>query len=78
MPPKPLQRFYLAIPFTDRGRNGPPSAEAGFVLTPLPEPPAAVLATYTPTGTAIAWEPSGGLTSATSGGRLAGTSLSRM
>ena len=61
VPPKPLQRFYLAIPFNDRGRNGPPGAEAGFVLTPLPESPAAVLATYTPTGTAITWEPSGGL-----------------
>lgn len=60
-PPRPLQRFYLAIPFNDRGRNGPPGAEASFVLTPLPESPAAMLASYTPAGTAVTWGPSGGL-----------------
>ncbi len=60
-PPRPLQRFYIAIPFNDRGRNGPPGAEAGFVLAPLPDPPRAVLASYTPSGTAVTWEPSGGL-----------------
>ena len=60
-PPRPLQRFYLAIPFNDRGRNGPPGAEAAFVLTPLPEPPTAVRAGYTPTASAVGWEPSGGL-----------------
>lgn len=59
--PRPLQRFYLAIPFNDRGRNGPPGAEAGFVLTPLPEPPTAVRAGYAPTASAIGWEPSSGL-----------------
>jgi hypothetical protein len=61
LPPKPLQRFYLAIPFNDRGRNGPPGAEAGFVITPLPEPPASLRAAYSPAGTVIAWDPSGGL-----------------
>ena len=61
LPPRPMQRFYIAIPFNDRGRNGPPGAETGFVLTPLPEPPHAVLASYAPAGTAVAWEPSGGL-----------------
>ena len=61
VPPKPLQRFYLAIPFNDRGRNGPPGTEAGFVLTPLPDAPTAIRASYAPAGTAIAWEPSGGL-----------------
>jgi hypothetical protein len=61
LPPKPLQRFYLAIPFNDRGRNGPPGVEAGFVMTPLPEPPADLRAAYAPAGTGIAWEPSAGL-----------------
>ena len=60
-PPRPLQRFYLAIPFSDRGRNGPPGAEAGFVLTPLPEPPTRLRAGYAPTASAVGWEPSGGL-----------------
>ena len=61
LPPKPLQRFYLAIPFGDRGRNGPPGAEASFVLTPLPEAPAGLRAAYAPAATSVAWEPSGGL-----------------
>ena len=60
-PPRPLQRFYLAIPFNDRGRNGPPGAEAGFVLTPLPDSPSGIRASYLPIGTSIVWEPVGGL-----------------
>jgi hypothetical protein len=61
LPPKPLQRFYLAIPFSDRGRSGPPGTEASFVITPLPDSPAAVRATYTAAASSITWEPSGGL-----------------
>ena len=59
--PLPLQRFYMAIPFTDRGRTGPPGAQAGLILTPLPTPPTNVRATYTPALVTLEWEPSGGL-----------------
>jgi hypothetical protein len=61
LPPKPLQRFYLVIPFSDRGRSGPPGTEASFVITPIPDSPAAIHATYTSTASSLTWEPSGGL-----------------
>jgi hypothetical protein len=56
-----LKRFYVAIPFSTRGRPGPPSAAAEFALTALPDPPAAVRASYTDAGVSLVWEPSGGL-----------------
>lgn len=64
LPPPPtgaLKRFYMAIPFSRRGRPGPPSAMSEFVLTHLPDPPAAVGARYGETGVLVGWEPSGGL-----------------
>ena len=59
--PTVLRRFYLAIPFSRRGRPGPPGAQAELVLTALPDPPAAVGVSYSAAATAITWEPSGGL-----------------
>jgi len=59
--PAALQRFYIAVPFSQRGRPGPPGMQAGLVLTRLPDRPSAVRATYTPTGVSLTWEPSGGL-----------------
>lgn len=56
-----LRRFYLAIPFSERGRPGPPGAQAEFALIALPEPPAAVRAAYAATGVSLTWEPAGGL-----------------
>ena len=41
------RRFYLAIPFSVRGRPGPPGMQAELVLTALPDPPSEVRATYT-------------------------------
>ena len=41
----PLRRFYLALPFSPRGRPGPPGTVAELRLTALPEAPAAVTAT---------------------------------
>ena len=35
----PLRRFYFALPFSPRGRPGPPSAIAELRLTALPEAP---------------------------------------
>ena len=57
----PLHRFYMAIPFSERGRPGPPGTQVDLVLTPLPEPPAGLQVTYDPTGISLTWEPSGGL-----------------
>jgi len=59
--PTALRRFYIAIPFSQRERPGPPGAEAGLVLTRLPDRPSDVRAEYAPTGVSLSWEPSGGL-----------------
>lgn len=59
--PTVLRRFYLAIPFSQNGRAGPPGAEADLVLTMLPAPPTEVRASYLPTALSLAWDPSGGL-----------------
>jgi hypothetical protein len=61
-PPAPvLRRFYLAIGFSQRGRPGPPGAQAELPLTNLPEVPAGLRVEYAPTGLSLTWEPSGGL-----------------
>ncbi len=57
----PLQRFYLAIPFSERSRPGPPGGQTGVVLTPVPEPPTDVRVAYSPLLTTVSWEPAGGL-----------------
>lgn len=59
--PPVLRRFYLAIPFSQRGRPGPPGAQAEFVLTGVPDPPTDVRAAYSIAGISLSWEPSGGL-----------------
>jgi hypothetical protein len=61
--PGPLRRFYLALPFSPRGRPGPPGAVAELRLTDLPDAPLAVKATYLADVVVIRveWEPSGGL-----------------
>jgi hypothetical protein len=60
-PSGPLHRFYAAIPFSERGRPGPPGKQVDLVLTPLPEPPAGLQVSYDATGISLIWEPSGGL-----------------
>jgi predicted small lipoprotein YifL len=60
-PSGPLRRFYVAIPFNERGQFGPPGKRVDMVLTPLPEPPAGLQVTYDPTAIVLSWEPSGGL-----------------
>jgi len=57
----PLRRFYLAIPFSLRGRPGPPGVIAELRLTRLPDPPLHVNATYATDAVQLAWKPSGGL-----------------
>jgi hypothetical protein len=57
----PLRRFYLAIPFSVRGRPGPPGMQAELALTSLPDPPSEVRATYNSSGISLTWDPSGGL-----------------
>ena len=59
--PTVLRRFYLAIPFSRRGRPGPPGVAAELVLTMLPVPPTEVRASYVPAAVSVEWEPSGGL-----------------
>ena len=60
-PTLPLQRFYVAIAFSERGRAGPPGGQTAVPLTAVPDPPTDVRLTYTATGTTVAWEPAGGL-----------------
>ena len=60
-PPTVLRRFYLAIPFSQRDRPGPPGMQVDLVLTVLPGPPSDVRTSYVPTTVSLAWEPSGGL-----------------
>ena len=59
--PAVLRRFYLAIPFSQRGRPGPPGTQADLVLTTLPDPPTELRVSYAPITLSLAWEPSGGL-----------------
>ncbi len=59
--PTVLRRFYLAIPFSQRGISGPPGMQSDLVLTMLPGPPTEVRASYVPATLSLAWEPSGGL-----------------
>ncbi len=59
--PSVLRRFYLAIPFSQRGISGPPGTQDDLVLTMLPEPPSEVRASYVRATLSLEWEPSGGL-----------------
>jgi hypothetical protein len=59
--PPPLRRFYLAIPFSPRGRPGPPGTAAELTITDVPEPPADLTVTHDPARILLEWQPSGGL-----------------
>lgn len=59
--PTVLRRFYVAIPFSRRGRPGPPGAQTEMVLTSLPDPPTDVRLGYAGTLLSLTWQPSGGL-----------------
>jgi hypothetical protein len=56
-----LRRFYMAIAFSPRGRQGPPSPVAELPLTLLPDAPQNVTATHTADRVVLTWEPAGGL-----------------
>jgi len=57
----PLKRFYMAIPFSPRGRPGPPSGVVELPLTVVPDAPLGVSATYASDAVSLRWDPSGGL-----------------
>jgi predicted small lipoprotein YifL len=57
----PLRRFYMAVPYSERGRSGPPSPVAEVPLTSLPDAPVDLRATYNAEAVTVTWEPSGGL-----------------
>lgn len=59
--PGVLRRFYLAIPFSTRGRPAPPGGAADLALLPLPPAPDSLVAPYTARGVALEWAPSGGV-----------------
>lgn len=61
-PPR-LQRTYVAVAFSQRGRAGPPSPQAIVSLETPPEAPRVVLASFAADGVTVSWEPSGGLLS---------------
>lgn len=60
-PPSPPQRFYTAIGFSDRGRNGPVGLIVAVPLGVIPDPPTGLIADITTQAVALAWEPAGGL-----------------
>jgi hypothetical protein len=57
----PLRRFYFALPFSPRGRPGPPGMIGELRLTALPPAPHELRATNLPDAVRLEWEPSGGL-----------------
>ncbi len=57
----PLKRFYMAVPYSERGRSGPPSPIVELPLTPLPDAPADVRLTYNADAVTVRWDPSGGI-----------------
>jgi predicted small lipoprotein YifL len=59
--PSVMRRFYIAVPFSIRGRPGPSAMQAEVVLSALPDPPTEIRATYDASRILLAWEPSGGL-----------------
>ena len=62
VPPR-LQRTYVAVAFSARGRSGPPSPPAVVSLEPLPDAPGTVSALFAADSVTVSWEPSGGLIS---------------
>jgi len=59
--PSVMRRFYIAVPFSSRGRPGPSGMQGEVVLTALPDPPTDVRARYDASRISLTWEPSGGL-----------------
>lgn len=59
--PPAMHRFYFAIPFSPRGRPGPPGASTDLTLAQVPAPPTDLAVTYDALGIHLAWDPSGGL-----------------
>jgi hypothetical protein len=57
----PLKRYYMAVPYSARGRSGPPSTIVELPLTPLPDPPTNVRMTYNADTVTLRWDPSGGI-----------------
>lgn len=57
----PLRRFYMAVPFNERGRPGPPSSVLEIPLTSLPDAPVGLRTSYTADAVTVRWDPSGGL-----------------
>jgi len=56
-----LRRYYMAVPYNQGGRSGPPSSIVELSLTPLPDAPPDVRATYTANAVTLSWDPSGGI-----------------
>jgi hypothetical protein len=51
----------MAVPFSDRGRPGPPSMVLEIPLTSLPDAPVNLRTTYTAEAVTLQWDPSGGI-----------------
>jgi hypothetical protein len=60
-PPGILRRFYITVPYSDRGRPGQPSAPVELPLTAVPEPPYGLEVEYTGDSTVLSWQPPGGI-----------------
>lgn len=57
-----MHRFYLVIPFSTRGRPGPPHTPLDVVLAPVPPPPTDLAASYSATSISLTWTPAASLT----------------
>jgi len=60
-PPGVLRRFYITVPYSDRGRPGQPSAPVELPLTAVPDPPYGLQVAYTGDSTELSWQPPGGI-----------------
>ena len=56
-----LRRFYITVPYNDRGRPGQPSAPVELPLTAVPDPPYGLQVEYTGDSTVLSWQPPGGI-----------------
>ena len=56
-----LRRFYITVPYSDRGRPGQASAPVEIPLTAVPDPPYGLQVEYTNDSTVLSWQPPGGI-----------------
>jgi hypothetical protein len=60
-PPGVLRRFYITLPYNDRGQPGAQSVPVELPLTAIPDAPFGLQVEYTADATVLSWQPAGGI-----------------